>query len=332
MNPAQRPMITIDVEDWAQSTWDSRLPITQHAARNTQHVLKLLERLGIRATFFILGLFSETFPKLVKEIQASGHELASHGHGHIPLTAQTPAQFREDVRRAKGELEALLGQPVLGYRAPDFSILHQAKQSTLWALEILAQEGFTWDSSIFPILSKRYGVEHWPLTPLELKLPSGLRLKELPIATLDPLGSDRPPSLRRLEGWLRAREGQVLASPERSRRWPIGGGGYFRLLPGLISRTLAARVLQDRPYVFYCHPYEFAPHELKTLEVPLSVRLHQGLGRGPFEARFCAFVQALGGQSVAEFLAHHRLETVPLTSLQVPFLRQPPEVRTGMHT
>lgn len=320
MNPAQhrgpgptlsqRPMITVDVEDWAQSTWDSRLPMTLHAARNTEHVLEVLERLGIRATFFILGLFAEAFPALVKEIQAAGHELASHGHGHIPITQQTPAEFRADVLRAKADLEALLGQPVEGYRAPDFSIVQLPGHNTLWALDILAEEGFLWDSSIFPIQGRRYGVAQWPLSPFKVKLSSDRHLIELPIATLDPLGLDRPGALRWLEALLPSRGIGPRGEPEPNRRLPVGGGGYFRLLPGRLSRVLAAHILKARPYVFYCHPYEFAPHELKAMALPRTVRLHQGLGRGAFEARFCGFVEALGGQPVRDFLAAQSLETL----------------------
>lgn len=266
------PAISIDVEDWPQSSWDRSLPVTPRAATNTLRVLDLLVRARVRATMFVLGKFAETFPDVVRRIHDAGHEVASHGHGHIETFHLSPAAFRADIRRSKAFLEQLLGVRVRGYRAPDFSVI----RSTLWALEILAEEGFDYDSSIFPIHARRYGIPDWPRSPTTVELAGGGTIVEFPIATARALG----------------------------RNWPIGGGGYHRLLPGSVSRCLAGWVLKSMPFVFYCHPYEFDPQEFAEIALPIPrlIRLHQGLGRGRFQIRFLAFVKRFGGTRIVDLL------------------------------
>jgi polysaccharide deacetylase family protein (PEP-CTERM system associated) len=270
------PVISIDVEDWPQSSWDRGLSITERAAKNTRHLLDVLDRADVRATTFILGKLAERFPDLVREIHARGHEIASHGYGHIEIFNQTPEQFADDVRRSKDLLEQITGDRVHGYRAPDFSIVHRS----LWALEVLTDLGFTYDSSIFPVRRPRYGIPDWPLGPTTVRLPSGRLIVEFPVASYRAWGKN----------------------------WPVGGGGYHRLLPGLAGRWFARRVMQHRPFVFYCHPYEFDPREFAelSLAIPLKVRLHQGLGRSRFETRFMALVRHYGGRRMADLLAQAR--------------------------
>lgn len=250
-------IITVDVEDWQHSVWDRSLPVTECGVRNTETVLGILSQQGKKATFFILGKLAEAFPQIVKRIASEGHEVASHGYGHVNIDQQTPAQFRADIRCSKLILENLIGEKINGYRAPNFSI----KPKTTWALDILAEEGFIYDSSIFPIKHKRYGIVGWPPYPTQVQLPSGRKIIELPIGTLN-LGG---------------------------REWPVGGGGYHRLL----SRYLICKVIRqvsksDTPFMMYCHPYEFAPHEFAEIDVqiPLKVRLHQGLGRAFSKKKF----------------------------------------------
>lgn len=271
----QPPIITVDVEDWPQSSWDRTLPVTARAAKNTRHLLQILRSANVRVTMFVQGKFAEAFPDVVREIVSDGHEIASHGYGHVEIFEQSPREFRGDVRQSKQLLEQISGQAVVGYRAPDFSVLRQS----LWALDILADQGFLYDSSIYPIRGRRYGIPDWPLSPTNVSLASGMTILEFPLGTYEFGG----------------------------RRWPVGGGGYSRLLPGIASRTFARSVLTQRPFVFYCHPYEFDPQELKELElpVPLSVRLHQGLGRGRFERRFVRFLCEFGGWPVREWLQHN---------------------------
>jgi polysaccharide deacetylase family protein (PEP-CTERM system associated) len=269
------PVISIDVEDWPQSTWDRNLPITERAVDNTRRLLSLLEKAGVRATMFVLGKFAERFPHVVREIQIAGHEVACHGYGHVEISSMTPDQFRSDIYRAKDLLEQILGEPIRGYRAPDFSIV----KNTLWALDVLAETGFEYDSSIVPVRLVRYGIPDWPTVPIRLRLSSGQMIYEAPLATFSWLG----------------------------RNWPVGGGGYHRLLPGIVARYLANQVLATAPFVFYCHPYEFDIRELKEspLDLPLFTRLHQGAGRRWFQSRFECFLKRFGGQTMQQLLSAH---------------------------
>lgn len=250
-------VVSVDVEDWPQSTWDHGLDITPRAADNTERVLDILAMYGRSATMFVLGKFAERFPETVRRMAREGHEVASHGYGHVEVFRQTRSEFREDVRRAKHLLEDLTGQPVLGYRAPDFSIV----SSTTWALDALAEVGVQYDSSIVPVQTARYGICGWPTDPVRVRLPSGHSIVEVPIATLTLLG----------------------------RRWPVAGGGYHRLLPWSVIRWAVRHRLQRRePFVAYCHPYEFDAYEFAALDmdIPLKTRLHQGLGRRGFQPKF----------------------------------------------
>jgi polysaccharide deacetylase family protein (PEP-CTERM system associated) len=256
-------VVTVDVEDWPQSTWDRSLPISDRSRVNAEKVLDLLASRGRKATLFILGKFAERFPDLVRRMHREGHEIASHGYGHVEVFTQTPAEFRNDVHRSKSFLEDAIGEPVTGYRAPDFSIV----QSSLWALDVLAELGFRYDSSIYPIAHKRYGIASWPVDPVVVQLPSGRSIVELPIATVEVMG----------------------------RRLPIGGGGYHRLFPWPVIRWSLRRTFRDgRPFVAYCHPYEFDPDELWSLPfpIPMKVKLHQGLGRRRLAARFGKMIGA----------------------------------------
>jgi polysaccharide deacetylase family protein (PEP-CTERM system associated) len=264
--------ISVDVEDWPQSTWNRSLPITERAARNALRLLEILAGSGVRATMFVLGKFAETFPDIVRQIASAGHEVASHGYGHEEIFGQTRTAFAEDLRRSKDRLEQITGREVRGYRAPDFSIVRR----TLWALEELAEQGFAYDSSIYPVRRPRYGIPEWPVGPTRVLMAGAASLVEFPIASYSGLG----------------------------RNWPVGGGGYHRLLPGAIGRFFASRVMRTRPFIYYCHPYEFDPDELKELSfpVPLRVRLHQGLGRGRFEKRFTRLVRRFGGCPIGDLV------------------------------
>ncbi|HEX3724839.1 MAG TPA: DUF3473 domain-containing protein, partial [Pirellulales bacterium] len=266
------PVISVDVEDWPQSSWDRELPITARAADNTRRLLALLERAGVKVTMFVLGKLAERFPDVVREIDAAGHEVASHGYGHVEIFKQSRAEFGADLKQSKDLLEGIIGRRVRGFRAPDFSVV----RTSLWALDELAAQGFDYDSSIFPVKRPRYGIPDWPLEPAHVRLPEGRTILEFPIASYRAWGKN----------------------------WPVGGGGYHRLLPGPAGRWLARRVLRKRPFVFYCHPYEFDPHEFTeiSLPIPLKVRLHQGLGRGRFEARFVSLLKQFGGCRMVDLI------------------------------
>ena len=227
--------LTIDVEDYFQVAalaeavrregWDS---MEYRVEANTRRLLELLERHNTRATFFTLGWVAEKSPQLVREIQKAGHEVASHGYSHQLIYNQTPEVFREETRRSKQILEDIIGEPVTGYRAASYSITNQSR----WALDILAEEGFTWDSSIFPVHHDRYGMPGAPRWPHRLKTDKGHELAEFPLSTL------------KFPGYT----------------LPIAGGGYFRLFPYWFSRWgLGSINRQGQPFVFYLHPWEIDP-------------------------------------------------------------------------
>jgi polysaccharide deacetylase family protein (PEP-CTERM system associated) len=238
--PASQDIInamTIDVEDYFHvSAFDGIVPrhqweqLESRVVGNTQRLLDIFTEYRVCGTFFVLGWVAERHPSLVRQIKDRGHEIASHGYGHRLVYDQMPAAFREDVRRSKSLLEDASGGPVLGYRAPSFSITARS----LWALDILIEEGYVYDSSIFPIRHDRYGIPTSPRHPYALTR-GGRRLIEAPgsTTTLGPLNL------------------------------PIGGGGYFRILPYQWTRWGIGRVnrSEGRPAIFYLHPWEIDPDQ-----------------------------------------------------------------------
>jgi polysaccharide deacetylase family protein (PEP-CTERM system associated) len=283
MSDAAALLLSMDVEDWPQSTWDRSLPITRRAADNTNRVLDILARHKTRITMFVLGKFAEQFPAIVKRISDDGHEVASHGFGHVEIFRQTPSEFIDDVSRSIAILEEISGAKVEGYRAPDFSIV----SGTLWALDALAELGLKYDSSIFPIRHRRYGIRYWPVMPGRVQLQRR-SLVELPIATATIYG----------------------------RRVPVAGGGYHRLLPSaLIQRAVRRSIAKGHPFVAYCHPYEFDKRELQELpfRIPLRVRLHQGLGRGGFQKKFEKLIRTFPVELYRDTASRFRELEIPST-------------------
>jgi polysaccharide deacetylase family protein (PEP-CTERM system associated) len=195
----------------------------------TERLLDLLDETGTSATFFVLGWVAERHGGLVRAIQTRGHEIASHGYGHEMITRLNRAQFAEDVRRGKAAVEDVTGTAVIGYRAPTFSVV----RGTLWSLEVLAEAGFRYDSSIFPIVHDRYGMPDATRFPHRLAAGPGVEIGEFPLSTISWLG------------W----------------RFPVAGGGYFRLLPYAFTHR-AVRHLNERegqPAIVYLHPWEIDP-------------------------------------------------------------------------
>jgi polysaccharide deacetylase family protein (PEP-CTERM system associated) len=228
--------LTIDLEDWHQLVeWklNGRLPpCSRHVLAQTYDLLDVLEASQVRATFFVLGLVAEAHPALVRDIAAAGHEIGSHGWSHELIYRQARTRFAEETQRSKSTLEDMLGQPVEGYRAAEFSVTDDSK----WALEVLVETGFRYDSSIFPVAGRRYGIPGTPLAPHVVSTPAGTIL-EVPLTAVE----------------------------RGSRRWPAGGGGYFRLLPYAVTRVaLDAANAAGHPANVYFHPYEFS----KTWLVP----------------------------------------------------------------
>ncbi|MCH7527242.1 MAG: DUF3473 domain-containing protein [Planctomycetes bacterium] len=220
---------------------------------STRKVLQAFADADVHGTFFVLGLAAEKAPEVVREIHQAGHEIQSHGYGHQLVYTLTPEQFRQDLLRSKGLLEDQTGVKIVGYRAPVFSIL----KKNFWALDVLVECGFEYDSSLFPVRTGRYGVEGTPLVAHRLTTPGGGELIELPVATY-------------------AVAGKIV---------PIGGGGYFRLFPyWIIRRAIAQWNDKGQPVTIYMHPYEYDPVEFRELGVPIPwrQRLHQGIGRRGF--------------------------------------------------
>jgi len=200
--------------------------------RSTDRLLELMREHGARATFFVLGEIAERHPALVRRLAAERHEIACHGDRHDNVWGLTPHEFRADIRRAKRRIEDVAGQAVLGYRAPNFSI-RPAQQP--WAYPILLEEGFLYDSSVFPIVHDRYGQPDAPRFAHEVWRDTGRGLLEFPISTVRLVGMN----------------------------FPIGGGGYFRLLPLTVTRLGIHHVnaREGRPVMFYLHPWELDPDQ-----------------------------------------------------------------------
>ena len=173
---------TVDVEDWYQSCVDYDAPITERVVRNVERLLAVLDETRVKGTFFVQGRVAETFPKLVRDLVDEGHEVQSHGYSHRPLFRMNRVELLDEVKRSRATVEDAAGVPVSAFRAQDFSI----GAENLWALETLAELGFTVDSSIFPLRTPRYGISGWPLGPHEVELPGGGRLLEVPVAVWAP--------------------------------------------------------------------------------------------------------------------------------------------------
>lgn len=229
--------MTIDVEDYFHvSAFDGVIPRSSWATldcrveRNTDRLLQIFDTHGIKGTFFVLGWVAERCPDLVRRIAAAGHEIASHGFAHRLVYDLTPAMFREDIVRSKGVIESACGVEVHGYRAPSYSITPRS----LWALDILIEEGFTYDASIFPIHHDRYGIPVSARHPYRLHRSSG-ELTEVPGSTVQwgPLNM------------------------------PVAGGGYFRIFPYEWTAWGIKRinVREGRSAVFYLHPWEIDPDQ-----------------------------------------------------------------------
>lgn len=227
--------LTVDVEDYFQVAalaeavrTDDWSQMEYRVEANTDRLLALFSEQGIKATFFVLGWVAERSKDLVRRIHNEGHEVASHGYSHQLIYTQTPTVFREETLKSKAILQDITGSPVEGYRAASYSITRQSR----WALDILCEAGFVWDSSIFPVRHDRYGMPGTPRWPHQLTTDKGAHLVEFPLSTLQ------------LPGYT----------------LPIAGGGYFRLFPYGFSQWGLSRInRQGQPFVFYLHPWEIDP-------------------------------------------------------------------------
>jgi polysaccharide deacetylase family protein (PEP-CTERM system associated) len=252
----QRNAMSVDVEDWFQvqafaqvisrDEWDG---LESRVVGNTLRVLDLFSDAGVRATFFTLGWVAERHPQIIRRIVSDGHELASHGFGHERVDQIGEANFRHDIRQAKAVLEDAAGVEVVGYRAPTFSI---SARGTPWAHDVLAEEGYLYSSSVFPISHDLYGSPDAPRQPYR---PSSGGVVELPMTTVRLLG----------------------------RNLPCSGGGWFRLVPYPVFKAglRRANAADQGPGVFYFHPWEVDPAQPRVAEASRLSRFrhYTGLSR-----------------------------------------------------
>lgn len=250
--------LTIDVEDYfqvsalaphiARTSWDS---MPHRVERNVDRLLELLAESESHATFFTLGWVAQRYPRLVREIVARGHELASHGHAHLRVSEQSRAEFRADIEGARKRLEDIGGVAVRGYRAPSFSIGH----GNLWAFGCISDAGYSYSSSVYPVQHDHYGMPDAPR--FAYRTHNGLL--ELPITTTRLL----------------------------TRNLPAGGGGYFRLLPYRASRWAIERVnrVDGQPAIFYFHPWEIDPDQPRIRGVSAKTRFRHYLNLDRTESR-----------------------------------------------
>lgn len=268
-------MLSIDVEDYFQvsafekvcapATWEK---CEWRFEANTDKVLALLEERGVHATFFVLSWVAEHCPALVRRLVDAGHELASHGHGHRRINTMSREQFRNDIRRAKNQLEQISGQKVLGYRAPSYSI----SQHTFWAFDELLEAGYRYDSSIFPVQHDFYGIADWPRF-------AGFAVKDEHGAWGPAVSVSTQPALR---------EVPISTLRFAGKNLPIAGGGYFRLLPYPITRWGLRRInrVDGQPFVFYLHPWEFDPEQPRMQNAGWKSNFRHYLNLHKTESRF----------------------------------------------
>jgi len=252
--------MTVDVEDYFQVSaferyikreeWDT---LPSRVGMNTHKILDIFSAHNIKATFFTLGLVAEQHPQLIRRIVDEGHELASHGYEHIRVTKQTPRQFKEDVIRTKALLENLSGKPIKGYRAASYSI----NNSNLWALDILAETGHLYSSSIYPIKHDLYGVPDAPRFQYHPR--EDQKIVELPITTLKMFG----------------------------RTFPCGGGGFFRLYPYTLSRWAMRHVneTEKQSGMFYFHPWEIDTEQPRQKGLDIKTRTRHYMNLNKMEGR-----------------------------------------------
>ena len=270
-------VLSVDVEDYFQveafarqvsradwDKWPSRV------VNNTQRTLDLCDQYGAKATFFVLGWVAQKFPALIADIQSRGHELACHSFWHRPVYSLTPDTFREDLRQARDAIQQAAGSAVSGYRAPTWSI---TAQST-WALDILVEEGFTYDSSIFPIRHDLYGIPGAERFPYRLKTQAG-DLLEFPPATVKVLKA-------------------IL---------PSAGGGYLRILPFPYTRWALRRMAREngRAVVIYFHPWEIDP-EQPRIQSQAKSRFRHYTNLGSMETRLRHLMQSYRFQSFRDLI------------------------------
>jgi polysaccharide deacetylase family protein (PEP-CTERM system associated) len=281
--------LSFDVEDYYhvsafanvinRGQWDE---YPSRVVENTKRILDVLDQFGTRATFFVLGWVAERRPALVQEIHARGHEVACHGYSHQLIYNQTPEVFRQETRQSQQILEDAIGNPIRGYRAASYSITRRS----LWALDILHDLGFRYDSSIFPVRHDRYGIPGAPRFPHNIVLGGGKKILEFPVSTLK-LGSYR---------------------------LPVGGGGYFRIFPySVIAYAISSLNKNERqPAMFYLHPWELDPDQPR-IQAGLLSRFRHYHNLGKCEQRLRKLLRDIPFTTVTKALERYNQPLVNIT-------------------
>ena len=272
--------LTVDVEEYFQvSLFEKHAPLAawdgfpRRAADCVRRLLDLFERKGARATFFVVGWVADREKPLLREIVSAGHEVASHGWAHRELFSLDREGFRDDLRRAQGAIEDATGTPVAGFRAPSWSI----GPSTRWALDVLVEEGYRWDSSVFPVRHDRYGWPGRPRAPHVIELPAGAII-EVPPATARVLGANVP----------------------------VAGGGYLRHFPfAFVERGIASIEREGIPAVVYLHPWEIDPDQPR-LPVPWLTRVRHYRNLDKVEGRLARLLDRFRFASIGDVLAQRK--------------------------
>lgn len=278
---------TVDVEDYFQvSAFEKNIAredwfdYPHHVVDNTLRILDLLAEYEVRGTFFVLGWVADQYPDLVRRIADAGHELASHSFWHRLVYELTPDSFREDLRNSKRAIEDAAGVAVTSYRAPSFSIT----QKSIWSLDVLVEEGFTSDSSIFPIVHDRYGIPGAKTGIHQIETKSG-KLWEF------------PPSVRKLFNM----------------NLPVSGGGYFRLYPYAFTANSFRQInsVQNRPFMFYIHPWEIDPDQMKMGFVSRSTRFRHYTNLKTTFKKLKRLVSDFQFGTMTEVIKHSEMATEP---------------------
>jgi polysaccharide deacetylase family protein (PEP-CTERM system associated) len=274
--------MTVDVEDYfhvsalaeviSRKDW-ARMEF--RAEKSTDRLLTMYEEYKVKATFFVLGWVTQKCPGLIRRIHAAGHEVACHGLTHELVYRQTPEVFHEETRTSKAMLEDTIGAPVIGYRAASYSITSKS----LWALDILCDLGFRYDSSIFPISHDRYGIAGASTRPGAIRAPNGSSIVEFPLTT------------RRVMGM----------------KLPVAGGGYFRLFPYWFTRWALANVNHDDelPFVFYLHPWEIDPDQPRFRNASWLSRFRHYNNLDVCESRLRALLKDFSFSTMRDVLRPH---------------------------
>jgi polysaccharide deacetylase family protein (PEP-CTERM system associated) len=276
--PSTTNALTVDVEEYYHglefeaAVGDQRTALPSRVEDSVDRVLGILADAKVSATFFVLGCVARGHRAMVRRIVDGGHEIACHGDAHELVSRQPPVEFRLDVRRAKESLEDIIGQPVIGYRAPNYSI----DRRNLWAFDVLLEEGFRYDSSVYPIYHDRYGFPNAPRGPHVVRHGDGGPLWEFPLATVDVFGV----------------------------RLPIGGGGPFRLLPCALFRSGIRRTNRrdGQPAVFYFHPWELDAGQPRP-PMPLAHRFRHYVNLHRMESKIVRLLNDISFASIRSVMA-----------------------------